>query len=116
MEKRGIDPIPPVWIDRWDQVRGAPIPRGHIGHENLANGRKLGKSDPGHLFPRDTLMASLVGETARAADRLADVRTLHETLATKVIGLQSIVGEMRSDLALMGVELARLGTESGNGD
>lgn len=28
-----------------------PVPRGITAHDNCANGRKLGKSDPGYLFP-----------------------------------------------------------------
>lgn len=113
---RDVEPVPPVWIDGWDQASGRPIPRGHIGHENLANGKKLGKHDPGHLFPRDALMASLLRATTRAADSLAGIRALHESIDTKVIGLQSVVREVRSDLAAMEVELARLGMETGDGD
>lgn len=106
LEKRGIEPVPPVWIDEWDQTSGQPVPRGHIGHENLANGRKLGKHDPGHLFPRDSLMASL--RVTPAADELAGLRTLHEGIEAKIGAVQSIVREIRTEVMTMGVELASL--------
>jgi hypothetical protein len=76
---RGIEPVPPVWIDEWDQARGQPVPRGHIGHEDLANGKKLGKHDPGHLFPRGAMMASLIRpptpDLANLDRLMSDVRT-----------------------------------------
>lgn len=43
--------VPIVHIPSWDQSRRQPVPRGFIGHEETANGRKLGKSDPGPMFP-----------------------------------------------------------------
>lgn len=51
LAREGLEPIPPVWIGEWDQDPNKPVPRGHIGHDTLANGRRLGKSDPGPLFP-----------------------------------------------------------------
>lgn len=49
--------IPRVRIPSWDQHY--PIPRGLIGHEDLANGWKGGKHDPGFLFPWDHVLAEL---------------------------------------------------------
>ena len=54
--------IPPVRIPYWDQLIGQPIPRGWIGHEDLANGHKGGKSDPGQMFDWDAFLASLEAE------------------------------------------------------
>ena len=42
----GGTPIPLTRLDAWDQARDKPIPRGHITHAALENGRKLGKGDP----------------------------------------------------------------------
>jgi len=36
-------------------MRGSPVPRGFIGHEDTANGRSSGKSDPGARFPWEAL-------------------------------------------------------------
>ena len=56
----GGEPIPAVRIPAWDQHQ--PIPRGHIGHEDLANGLKLGKHDPGFLFPWGRLLDGLAAD------------------------------------------------------
>jgi hypothetical protein len=36
---------------KWDQLRASVTPPGIIGHQDLANGVKLGKTDPGDDFP-----------------------------------------------------------------
>lgn len=54
--RRGGDPIPPVRILHWSQKRDEPIPRGFIGHEDLANGVRLGKTDPGVMWPWDDFL------------------------------------------------------------
>lgn len=59
---RGGTAIPPKHLDTWDQRRDRPVPRGYIGHDELENGRKLGKSDPGDLFPWAQLGALLEPE------------------------------------------------------
>lgn len=46
----GADPVPATHIDYWNQRRDAPIPRGYIGHDELANGVRLGKTDPGRMW------------------------------------------------------------------
>jgi N-acetyl-anhydromuramyl-L-alanine amidase AmpD len=46
----GAEPVPAVHIDYWDQRRDAPVPRGYIGHDELANGVRLGKTDPGQMW------------------------------------------------------------------
>lgn len=43
--------IPLVRITYWSQLRDERVPRGFIGHDDTANGRKTGKSDPGAKFP-----------------------------------------------------------------
>ncbi len=43
--------IPAYHVTEWSQRRNLPIPTGFIGHDETANGRKLGKSDPGKQFP-----------------------------------------------------------------
>lgn len=55
----GRSEIPPFHLPRWDQLAGQGVPRGHIGHDELANGQRLGKTDPGPLFPWATLMQRL---------------------------------------------------------
>ena len=55
----GQEPIPLVRVASWNQKKGAPIPRGFLGHEDLENGRKLKKSDPGGKFDYDRLFAAI---------------------------------------------------------
>lgn len=43
--------IPLRRIDHLEQIPGKAIPRGWVGHEDTANGRFTGKSDPGDKFP-----------------------------------------------------------------
>ena len=43
--------IPIVRIESWSQLRSEAVPQGFIGHEDTANGVKLGKTDPGVAFP-----------------------------------------------------------------
>jgi hypothetical protein len=42
--------IPLVKIPFWYQLRSDPVPRGLLGHEDTANGKRLGKHDPGPAF------------------------------------------------------------------
>lgn len=51
--------VPPQHIAFWDQRAGEAAPRGYIGHDELANGVALGKSDPGDRFPWDGFIARL---------------------------------------------------------
>lgn len=50
LEEAGGSAIPTTRLASWDQKRSAPIPRGYIGHEDLANGMRLGKTDPGQMW------------------------------------------------------------------
>lgn len=77
--------IPLVNVGYWDQRRTAPIPRGFIGHDQTANGRRLGKSDPGALFPYEELFRRIQGAPAApAGGENVDARPLgfDETLQT----------------------------------
>lgn len=55
----GVAEIPPVILGRWEQNGWRDVPAGHIGHDQLANGWKLGKSDPGPLFPYEEICRRL---------------------------------------------------------
>ncbi len=46
-------------IEYWSQKRNRAIPRGYIGHEDLENGHKLGKSDPGAMFPWEEFIRAI---------------------------------------------------------
>lgn len=65
--------IPPVHA-RWSNEAG------FIGHEETAQGKRNGKSDPGHLFPWSAFIATLAGGdddmTAEEETRLALIRML----------------------------------------
>lgn len=65
----GHPPIPATRITNWTQTRARPVPRGFIGHEDLENGRKLGKSDPGPMFPW-TEFLRLVAAAPRTTNEL----------------------------------------------
>ena len=53
LEVRDLQPIPVRQLTSWDQSLRDPIAGGYIGHEDLANGKRLGKTDPGPMFPWD---------------------------------------------------------------
>lgn len=57
--------IDPVRIPYLSQVRAHPVPSGLVGHEDTANGRKTGKSDPGERFPWAWFIQALRAEIAR---------------------------------------------------
>jgi N-acetyl-anhydromuramyl-L-alanine amidase AmpD len=48
-----------------DQAVGIVPPSGIVGHEDTANGRKTGKSDPGPKFPYEKVLALAREKTAR---------------------------------------------------
>ena len=58
----GGDPIPAAHITHWDQRRDTPVPRGYIGHDELANGVRLGKTDPGKMWDWPGFLALLTPE------------------------------------------------------
>lgn len=53
--------IPVVHITEWSQRRNGDVPAGFIGHDETANGRKLGKTDPGTQFPWDEFLRRVEG-------------------------------------------------------
>lgn len=48
--------IPAEHITYWSQRTHVDVPTGFIGHDETANGRKTGKSDPGYQFPWDEVL------------------------------------------------------------
>lgn len=78
-----VPPIPPVRIPAWDQRVGEPVPAGHIGHEDLANGVRLGKHDPGHLFPWSELIMRVA--TGGPVLDLGAMRRLHDRLEAQAL-------------------------------
>ncbi len=61
LEGGGHQPVLPQRIPGWDQSLEHPIPRGYIGHEDLANGVRTGKTDPGAMFDWPWFMAKMRG-------------------------------------------------------
>lgn len=64
VQKRSKDfdlDIPAVHITEWSQRTISPVPTGFIGHDETANGRKTGKSDPGVQFPWDEFLRRVEG-------------------------------------------------------
>lgn len=57
----GLD-IPAYHLTEWSQRTSLPVPTGFIGHDETANGRKTGKSDPGHQFPWDEVLRRVKGD------------------------------------------------------
>jgi hypothetical protein len=49
--KAGVGRVPAERIAFWDRSGAAAVSGGYLGHEDLANGVGLGKSDPGPQFP-----------------------------------------------------------------
>ncbi len=118
---RGQDPVPLVRLGRWRQLRGQPIPRGFLGHEDTQNGVKLGKTDPGPLFDYDRLFAAVRGAERGAAEDVARGRVPAEAaaaagsaeaaaLAARVAALERVNAGARLD-AIEGAlkALARVG-------
>lgn len=91
----GVPEIPAVRIASWSQAVGQEIPRGHIGHEDLANGRRLGKVDPGDKFPWDELMRRLApAAPVPAAPTFDDGRSLgRREVRDAVLAAIASVGE-----------------------
>lgn len=54
--------LPEQHIRTWMQTRSKPIPTGYIGHEELANGIKSGKTDPGTEWPWATFLQYVAEE------------------------------------------------------
>lgn len=57
--------IPAVHVTSWDQRRNGSVPTGFIGHDETANGRKTGKSDPGKQFPWEDFLRRVKGEPVK---------------------------------------------------
>ncbi len=76
----GGQSIPPVRLPSWSQKRTEDIPRGYVGHEDLANGVRLGKSDPGPQWDWDHFL-SRVRHWESGADDRGLLRTIHQMLA-----------------------------------
>ena len=51
-----IHAIPLLKIPFWHQLRNRPVPHGLLGHEDTANGKRLGKHDPGPAFDWDSFL------------------------------------------------------------
>lgn len=61
--------IPAVRIPFWAQLTSAVVPRGLIGHQDTANGKRTGKSDPGDVFPWASVLLELAAPApARGLD------------------------------------------------
>ncbi len=60
------------------------IPRGYVGHEDTANGKKTGKTDPGPRFPWDWFIEEVAstGTTPPDSSHLESHLTLESRLAT----------------------------------
>lgn len=77
--------IPLRRIDHLEQIPGKAIPRGWVGHEDTANGRFTGKSDPGPKFPWSRCFA--------AAEALLAPVTLTPQQAEMVAWLETPAGK-----------------------
>ncbi len=67
VRKRAADfdlDIPAVHLTSWSQRTSADVPTGFIGHDETANGRKTGKSDPGYRFPWAEVMRRVAEKEA----------------------------------------------------
>jgi len=80
IREAGGVPVPAVRLDYWNQRRDAPIPRGYLSHEDLANGVRLGKSDVGPMWPWDDFMALMAEDEPE--DMSPDVSSLEAAIAT----------------------------------
>lgn len=111
--------IPPRHIDSWDQRAGEAVPRGYIGHDELANGVALGKSDPGDRFPWDGFIARMAAatselETSDGTSGGGEPVSVLSALALRASSLFSYYGAFGRDLPSIAVrgrffELAGLG-------
>lgn len=54
--------IAPIKIDFWDQDKDKPVPSGWLGHDDTANGKRLGKHDPGGRFNWTRFTDAITGE------------------------------------------------------
>jgi len=104
LEQAGVGRVPAQRIDSWDQNAANGVPRGYIGHEDLANGKKLTKTDPGSLFPWADLInrvggAPTLGVTPTAPSAAA-ARTLADYYARSGVTLPTVDERARIYAAL----------------
>lgn len=101
-----IHGISPVHLGSISQVGPAPTVSGIIGHDELENGRKLGKSDPGRQFPWDDFIARV--RRYMDGDEEGSMANLNED------GSQRIVSEGNFIVTYNGgVPVQRLGSTDG---
>ncbi len=100
LKSKGHDGIPTERILSWDQERSTIIPRGYIGHEDLANGVKLGKSDPGPEWDWEDFFNLVSNETEN--DKIAEVFSLLNKSIVQQTALIEDIAEVRRDLIIIG--------------
>ncbi len=98
LKSEGHEGIPTERIFSWDQERSVPIPRGYIGHEDLANGRKLGKSDPGTEWNWDDFLDLVSNKNERENDKIGEVLSALNELIVRQKALVEDISEGRRDV------------------
>lgn len=78
--------IPAKRLYYWDQLFSTQVPRGWIGHEDTANGQRLGKTDPGDKFPWEYVLAKVAAPEVDTVDMSAPVYTVTKAVKTAVLG------------------------------
>ncbi len=73
--------IEPVYLGAWDQLKSEPIPTGWLGHDDTANGWRLGKSDPGLQFKWEAFIRRIT-PAPPALEPVPDPSTPHHHILT----------------------------------
>lgn len=98
LEKNGHNPVPLIRVFDWDQASAAPVPRGYIGHDEMANGKRLGKTDPGSMWDWDKFFDLISGETAIEVDKIVEILdALNQSISQQKSLIESI-SETKDDL------------------
>ena len=78
--------IPALRLPYWTQLLGAQVPRGWIGHEETANGRLYGKTDPGREFPWEYVLAKVAAPEVYVVTKAVKSAVLGKLWAYEAVG------------------------------
>jgi N-acetyl-anhydromuramyl-L-alanine amidase AmpD len=108
LEDEGVSRIPRRHIAHWSQRRAETVPRGYIGHDELANGIKLVKSDPGRLWDWSAFLGAVgrheyghhaaTGVSPEYLEATADLEAEHRAIGVAVSRAKLATGRMSAAL------------------
>lgn len=114
IRKRSVDfglDIPAVHLTSWSQRRSDPVPTGFIGHDETANGRKTGKSDPGSHFPWADVMRR-VSEKAPPKEKPVSLTAFQQQVVDEIRKQRATLTDVQIAAALESIGLTEMPGEA----